>query len=175
MKKNNILSSVFGYFALASGSIWFGAYIARLLIAYKMFQETEPTLKSFLNSTNLSAVFEVISPIVILTSITYLILIVSFTTFLFTSSFKLKENGWLFIIAAIIYITLPFEAILLISDYKLILLFLNEQFGSAKVIELINYSQYNLGSFPIIQILSYLSIPYLLIFKPFTLQIKDED
>ena len=175
MKKNNILSSVFGFLALASGSIWFGAYTARLLITYKMFQETEPTLKSFLNSTNLSAVAEVISPIVILTSITYLILIVSFTTFLFTSSFKLKENGWLFIIAAIIYITLPFEAILLISDYKLILLFLNEQFGSAKVIELINYSQYNLGSFPIIQILSYLSIPYLLIFKPFTLQIKDED
>ena len=175
MKKNNPLSAVFSYIALVSGSIWFGAYVARLLITYKMFEETEPILKSFLNSTNLSAVVEVISPIVILTSITYLIMIVSFTVFLFTSNFKLKENGWLFIIAAIIYITLPFEVILLINDYKLIILFFNTQFVSEKIIELITNSQYSLGSFPIIQILSYLSIPYLLIFKPFTLKIKNED
>jgi hypothetical protein len=102
-------------------------------------------------------------------------MIISFTIFLLTSDFKLKENGWLFIIAAIIYITLPFEAILLINDYKLVVLFLNEQFGSEKVIELITDRQYRLNSFPIILILSYLSIPYLLIFKPFTLKIKDED
>ena len=175
MKKNNPLSAVFSYIALVSGSIWFGAYVARLLITYKMFEETEPILKSFLNSTNLSAVVEVISPIVILTSITYLIMIVSFSVFLFTSNFKLKENGWLFIIAAIIYITLPFEVILLINDYKLIILFFNTQFVSEKIIELITNSQYSLGSFPIIQILSYLSVPYLLIFKPFTLKIKNED
>jgi len=175
MKKNNIFSSVFGYIALASGSIWFGAYVARLLATYKMFEETEPVLKGFLNSTNLPAVVEVMSPIIILTSVTYLLMIISFTVFLFTSDFKLKENGWLFIIAAIIYITLPFEAILLINDYKLIVLFINEQFGSEKVIALITDRQYRLNSFPIIQILSYLSIPYLLIFKPFTLKIKNEN
>jgi len=175
MKKNNILSSLFGYLAFASGSIWFGAYLARLLATYKMFEETEPILKNFLNSTNLSAVVEVMSPLIILTSIAYLIMIISFTVFLFTSDFKLKQNGWLFIIAAIIYITLPFEAILLMNDYKLIILFINEQFGSEKVIELITDRQYRLSSFPIIQILSYLSVPYLLIFKPFTLKIKDED
>jgi hypothetical protein len=175
MKKNNIRSSLFGYLALASGSIWFGAYLARLLTTYKMFEETEPILKNFLNSTNLPAIVEVMSPLIILTSITYLIMIISFTVFLFTSDFKLKQNGWLFIIAAIIYITLPFEAILLMNDYKLIILFINEQFGSEKVIELITDRQYRLSSFPIIQILSYLSVPYLLIFKPFTLKIKDED
>ena len=43
MKKNNTLSSVFSYIALASGCIWFGAYVARLLITYKMFEETEET------------------------------------------------------------------------------------------------------------------------------------
>jgi hypothetical protein len=175
MKKNNILSSVFGYLALASGSIWFGAYLARLLTTYKMFEETEPVLKNFLNSTNFPAVIDVMSPLIILTSVAYLIMIISFTIFLPTSDFKLKENGWLFIIAAIIYITLPFEAILLINDYKLVVLFINEQFGSEKVIELITDGQYKLNSFPVIQILSYLFIPYLLIFKPFTTKIKDED
>jgi hypothetical protein len=175
MKKNNILSSVFAYLALASGSIWFGAYLARLLTTYKMFEEIEPVLKNFLNSTNLPAVVEVMSPLVILTSVAYLIMIVSFTVFLFTFDFKLKENGWLFIIAAIIYITLPFEAILLINDYKMIVLVINGQFGSEKVIGLITDRQYRLSSFPIIMILSYLSIPYLLIFKPFTLKKRDED
>jgi hypothetical protein len=175
MKKNNKFSSVFGYLALVSGSIWFGAYVARLLATYKMFEETEPVLKGFLDSTNLPAVVEVMSPLIILTSVTYLLTIISFTVFLFTSDFKLKENGWLFIIAAVIYITLPFEAILLINDYKLIVLFINEQFSSEKVIALITDRQYRLNSFPIIQILSYLSIPYLLIFKPFTLKIKNEN
>jgi hypothetical protein len=175
MKKNNKFSSVFGYLALVSGSIWFGAYVARLLATYKMFEETEPVLKGFLDSTNLPAVVEVMSPLIILTSVTYLLMIISFTVFLFTSDFKLKENGWLFIIAAVIYITLPFEAILLINDYKLIVLFINEQFSSEKVIALITDRQYRLNSFPIIQILSYLSIPYLLIFKPFTLKIKNEN
>ena len=175
MKKNNKFSSVFGYLALVSGSIWFGAYVARLLTTYKMFVETEPVLKGFLEGTNLPAVVEVMSPLIILTSVTYLLMIISFTVFLFTSDFKLKENGWLFIIAAVIYITLPFEAILLINDYKLIVLFINEQFSSEKVIALITDRQYRFNSFPIIQILSYLSIPYLLIFKPFTLKIKNEN
>ena len=115
------------------------------------------------------------SPLIILTSVTYLLMIISFTVFLFASDFKLKENGWLFIIAAVIYITLPFEAILLINDYKLIVLFIDKQFGSEKVLELITDRQYRFNSFPIMQILSYLSIPYLLIFKPFTLKIKNEN
>lgn len=175
MRKTNKLSSILGYLGLTSGSIWFGAYLARLITTYQMFEETEPVLKNFINNTNLPVIVEILSPLVYLTSIAYLIMIISFTLFLFTSDLKLKENGWLFIIAAIIYITLPFETMLLILDYKQIVLFLNEQFGSEKIIELITDRLYRLSSFPIIQILSYLSIPYLLIFRPFTLKVKDEN
>jgi hypothetical protein len=57
----------------------------------------------------------------------------------------------------------------------MIVLVINGQFGSEKVIGLITDRQYRLSSFPIIMILSYLSIPYLLIFKPFTLKKRDED
>ena len=102
-------------------------------------------------------------------------MIVCFTLFLFASHLKLKENGWLFIIAAIIYLTLPFETFLLVDDYKLIVFFLNEQFSSEMIVDLITDRLYRLSSFPIIQILSYLSIPYLLIFKPLVLKIKDEN
>ena len=175
MKNKNKLSFLFGYLALASGSIWFGAYIARLLTTYQMFEETELVLKNFINSTNLPAIVEVLSPLVILTFISYLILIVSFTLFLIFCHVKLKENGWLFIIALIIYITLPLESILLVTDYKLMVLFINEQFSSEKVLELVIERISKLSSFPIIHILSYLTIPYFLIFKPFTVKVKNEN
>ncbi|MGB5528606.1 MAG: hypothetical protein WBQ32_01440 [Ignavibacteriaceae bacterium] len=175
MKKINKLSSVFGYLALTSGSIWFGAYIARLVATYQMYEETEPVFKTFINSTNLPAIVEILAPLIYLTFITYLIMIVCFTLFLFASHLKLKENGWLFIIAAIIYLTLPFETFLLVDDYKLIVFFLNEQFSSEMIVDLITDRLYRLSSFPIIQILSYFSIPYLLIFRPLVLKIKDEN
>ena len=67
MKKINKLSSVFGYLALTSGSIWFGAYIARLVATYQMYEETEPVFKTFINSTNLPAIVEILAPLIYLT------------------------------------------------------------------------------------------------------------
>ena len=58
MKKTNKLSSILGYLALTSGSIWFGAYLARLITTYQMFEETEPVLKNFINNTNLPVIVE---------------------------------------------------------------------------------------------------------------------
>ena len=175
MKKKNILSLIFGYVALTSGSIWFGAYAARLLTTYMMFEETEPTLRNFLDSSNLPAVVEVISPIIIITLVGYLLMLITFTVFLITTDLKLKENGWLFIIAGIIFITLPFEVVQIIQDYKLFVLFYNGEYGSTKIVPLITNWLTKLSSFPVILILSYLSIPYLLIFKPFSLKLKNEN
>ena len=175
MKKENILSSIFGYLALTSGIIWFGAYVSRLLSTYMMFEETEPTLKNFLDGANLPAVVEVISPIIILTLICYLLMIFTFIVFLFSTDLKLKANGWLFIIAGIIFITMPFEVVQLIQDYKLTVFFINGDYGSTKIIPLITDWLTKLSSFPVILILSYLSIPYLLIFKPFSLKPKNEN
>ncbi|HEY6627101.1 MAG TPA: hypothetical protein VIZ21_09110 [Ignavibacteriaceae bacterium] len=175
MKKNSNLSSVFGYLALTSGSIWFGAYVARLLTTYQMFEETDFVLKNYLTNANLSTIFQTIFPIVNLTFFSYVVMIITFTLFLVISRLKLKENGWLLIISLIIYLTLPLESILLITDYKLIVLFMNEQFGSAQILELIVERMSKLSSFPIILVLSYLTIPYFLVFKPFTLEAKDEN
>ena len=175
MKKRNNISSLFGFLALASGSIWFGAYLARLLTTYNMFKETELVLKDFLNSSNLSAVIEILSPIIYLTLITYVIMILTFTLFLATTDLKFKQNGWLFITAAIIYVTLPFESFLLFIDYNMIDLFLKGIFGSDQIVDLLTKRLTKLSSFPIIMILSYLAIPFLMVFKPFTLKQKNED
>ena len=175
MKKSNKISAVFSFFALASGSIWFGAYIARLLITYQMIEPTEVVLKNYITSNNLPAIIQTTFPLVNLTFFAYLVLILSFTLFVIFTPLKLKTNGWLFIISMIIYITFPFEALLVIIDYKLIALFIKEQFASEEVLKLILERITLLSSFPIILLLSYLSIPFFLVSKPFTLKIKDEN
>ena len=175
MKKNNKSSYLFGYIALASGSVWFGAYFARLLTTYQMFEATELALKSYITSANLPAIIQTTFPLVNLTFFSYLILIISFTLFIISTTMKFKENGWLLIISLIIYLTLPFESVLLMIDYKLIVLFLNEQFASEDVLKLIIERMTILSSFPIILLLIYLSIPYFLVFKPFTLKSENEN
>ena len=175
MKKNNNLSLLFGYMALTSGSIWIGAYVSRLLTTYQMFEETEFALKNYITNENISAIFQTTFPLVNLTFYSYIIMIISFTLFLILSGSKLKENGWLLIVSLIIFLTLPLESLLLITDYKLIDLFMNEQFVSEHILKLIIERMSKLSSFPIILILSYLTIPYFLVFKPFTLKIKNEN
>ena len=175
MKKERKLSLIFGYIALASGSIWFGAYIARLLTTYQLFEVTDLTLKSYVTGENLPLIFQTTFPLVNITFFTYLILIVSFTLFVISSKMKLKENGWLLIISLIIFLTLPLETVLMLIDYKLIVIFLNEQFASKEILRLITERITVLSSFPIILLLSYLSIPYFLVFKPFTISSKDEN
>jgi hypothetical protein len=175
MKKSNKLSNLIGYLALTAGSVWFGAYIARLLMTYQMFEETEYILKNYIADTNLSTIFQTIFPLVNLTFYSYIVMIIAFTLFLILSGIKLKENGWLLIIALIIYLTLPLEALLLIIDYKMIALFLNEQFNSEQLLQLTIERMSNLSSFPIILVLSYLTIPFFLVFRPFSLKVKDEN
>lgn len=175
MKKNSNLSSVFGYLALTAGSIWFGAYIARLLTTYQMFEETDFLLKNYITDKNLSAIFQTNLILVNLTFYSYIVMIIAFTLFLISSRIKLKANGWLLIVTLIIYLTLPLETLLLMIDYKLIVLFINEQFGSEQILSLFIERMSKLSSFPIILVLSYLTIPYFLVFKPFTLETKDEN
>ena len=175
MKKENLITKTFAYIALSSGSIWFGAYISRLLTTYQMFEATELNLKNYISDTNISVIFQTTYPLVNLTIFSYLIMILSFTVYIILAKTKLKENGWLFIITMIVYITLPFEIILLLTDYKLFVLFMNEQFTSELILSLIIERITKLSSFPIILLLSYLSIPYFLIFKPLTKKTSNEN
>jgi len=175
MKIRKILSSMFGFLALASGSLWFGAYIARLLVTYQMFEPNELSLKSYIGNSNLPSIFQTVFPLVSLTLFSYLVMIVSFTIFIISTDLKLKENGWLFIISMIVYLTLPLETVLLSIDYKLFIIFINEQFSSNDILKLIIERITILSSFPVILILCYLTVPYFLVVKPFSIKSKNEN
>lgn len=175
MKKSNSLSNSLGFLALASGIIWFGGYVARLLVTFQLFEPEDLSLKSFVTNNNLPSMIQAVHPLVNLTFFAFIVFVVFFTLFLIFTRLKFKQNGWLFIIAMIVYITLPFELILMLIDYKLVILFLASDFSSGEILELVTKRISTLNSFPIILLLSYIAIAYFLVFKPFTTNSKNEN
>ena len=174
MKDQNLLSKIFALLAVLSGSIWLGAYAERMIISYQLF-DIDMNMMPYLNQQNLSGILVTIAPAVNTTFILYILFIFAFTTFLFSSKISLRENGWLFIIVVIVYLTLPFEAYLLTIDYKIIsALNFSDVIDAEYVISLIKDRFTTLSSFPIIIFLSYCSMIYFLLFKPFKKEIQKE-
>lgn len=175
MKNQSFLNKLFTLIAAISGSIWLGAYATRMIISYQLF-DIDMKIASYINDNNLESILKIISPSINTTFVLFLTFIIAFTIFLFTSNIKLKENGWMFITAVIIYTTLPFEGYLMIIDFKIIsALSFSDIVNSDYVISLIRERFTSLGSFPIIILLSYCSLIYFLISKPFTLQQLNEN
>jgi type III secretory pathway component EscU len=178
MKNTNILSKIFLYLCALSGILWLGSYFTRMILTYQLFEKTDFILKSFLNSQNLPGIFYVLSAGMILTSILYIVFIISFIIFLVTGRLSLKENGWLFITAILILITAPFEIYLMTIDRSAIGLIYSGVYNVNDVIALIIKRFKIFGSFPIIELLCYCAITYLFIFQPMKMnknKIKNED
>ena len=177
MNKLKTIPKIFAFIAVVSGALWLGSYVVRLILSYNLFLENDFVLKEFVSQENLQAVLLSLAPTIILSSVLYLVFITGFTLFLFTSRIRLKRNGWLFIIAVIIYLTLPFEIYLIVKiDYKLIMAFSSGIDDANSFLSLMIDRFKVLGSFPIILIWCYITIPYFLLFRPFTIsEKKDED
>lgn len=174
MKDQNLLSKIFAFLTVLSGSIWLGSYAERMIISYQLF-DIDMNIMPYVNQQNLSGILVTITPAVYTTFIVYLFFIFAFTIFLFFSKISLRENGWLFIIAVIVYLTLPFETYLLTIDYKIIsALSFSDVIDAEYIVSLIKDRFTTLSSFPIIIFLSYCSLIYFLLFRPFTKKIQNE-
>ncbi len=174
MKEQYLLNKIFAFLAVLSGAIWLGSYAERMIISYQLF-DIDMNIMPYVNQQNLSGIIVTIVPAVNTTFILYIFFIIVFTIFLFTSKMSLRENGWLFIIAVIVYLTLPFEAYLLTIDYKIISAFsFSDVIDAEYIVSLIKDRFATLSSFPIIIFLSYCSLIYFILFKPFTKKIQRE-
>lgn len=170
MKKESILSKTLASLSVLSGALWLGAYTERLFVTFMMFKEEGLILKDYINESNLTGILTTISPSIALSFIFYVIFVTSFTLFLITSKIKLKQNGWLFIITLLVFVTLPFEAYLMSFDYKMILEILSGNFNSSYLLGLIIDRFRLLSGFPIIIIITYVTIPFFIVLKPFTIK-----
>jgi len=174
MKEQNLLNKIFVCLAVLSGSIWLGAYAERMIISYQLF-DIDMNIMPYVNQQNLSGILVTIITGVYTTFILYIFFIFAFTIFLFTSKISLRQNGWLFIIAVIVYLTLPFEAYLSTIDYRIISAFsFTDVIDADYIVSLIKDRFTTLSSFPIIIFLSYCSMIYFLLFKPFKKEIQKE-
>ena len=108
MNQLKTVPKIFAFIVVVSGAIWLGSYLVRLILSYNLFLENDFILKEFVTQENLRAILLSLAPTIALSSVLYLVFITGFTVFLFSSCISLKRNGWLFIIAAIVYTTFPF-------------------------------------------------------------------
>jgi hypothetical protein len=166
MKNTNILSKIFLYLCVLSGILWVGGYFARMILTYQLFEKTDFILKSFLNNQNLPGIFFVLNGGIILTSVLYIIFIISFIIFLLTARLSLKENGWLFITTVLVLLTAPFEIYLMTIDRTFVDLIFSGVFNVNDILTLIIKRFKIFGSFPIIELLCYFAIIFLIIFQP---------
>ena len=168
MDNLNKTSKIFLFLTTLSGLLWMGAYFARLLVFYQLFEPKDFVLKPVFNEQNLHAVLFDINSLIILTLVLYLIFIITYFLFITVSKISLKENGWLFIITVIIFLTLPFELYLCSFDYKIISSVLTGNFNPVEMIHLVVKRFTVLSSFPVIELFCYFSIIYFALFKPLT-------
>jgi hypothetical protein len=161
-------SKIFLFLAALSGILWMGAYLARLLVFYQLFEPKELILRPVFNEQNLHAVLIELNPLIILTLVLYMVFIITYFVFITISKMSLKENGWLFIVTVIIFLTLPFELYLVSFDYRIISSVLTGNFNSMEIVQLIIKRFIVLSSFPIIELFCYFSITYFVLFKPLT-------
>ena len=168
MNTLNKTSKIFAFIAVITCSLWVGAYLSRLFLSYQLFEAQDLSLKSYINSANLAGILTTLLPSVTTTFVLYICFIFSFVLFIIVSPIKLRDNGWLFIIAVIVLITLPFEVYLMTIDYTIIFQLNYGTYNTSDIIGLFVRRIKVLGSFPLIEIFCYLSFYYFLLFRPLT-------
>ncbi len=175
MQKEKLITKIFLYISVLSGIIWTGTYLLRLSLSYQLFEPYEFVVKSSFTTENILGFLSVFIIAIKTTSICYLIFIISYIIFISTTNCKLKQNGWLFIITIIIFLTFPFEIYLMTIDYKIIQDMSSISFMTNDVLNLIIKRFTSLNAFPLMELFAYFSIIYLAIFQPLKMAEKQNE
>lgn len=173
MKNQSFFTKLFASISLTAAAVWIGSYLVKIFLIYNLFEPVDLALKERYLQADLNNVLFILLPAFLTAFIAYIIFVIAFIVFLTLSKLGLKHNGWLFIAVLIVLITFPFELYLMLTDYKIINLLLLESLNSDAILKLIRDRITTLSSFPIIALLSYISVLFLIIFKPLTIKNND--
>jgi hypothetical protein len=168
MKKYNTLTKIVLYLSFISGVIWTGSYLVRMFLFYQFFTVRNFELKEYLNGVDLGPVFYTLLPSVSTTFFSYILFLISFIIFFILAKIKLRENGWFFIITIIILITAPFEIYLMTIDADILKGIYYNTFSSSEILNFVIKRFKVLSSFPVIELLGFFTIFYLILFQPLT-------
>lgn len=171
MQNLSKISRIFLFLASLSGILWLGGYVSRLLLTYQLFQPRDFLLKGYVSDANLPGIFTTMNASITFTFITFIIFLLTFALFLLTSRISLKKQGWLFVILLIILVTAPFELYLMKIDYDIMTkIYYNASFDAKEILSLYIKRLKQLSSFSLIEIFSYFSIVFLILFRPLTMK-----
>lgn len=168
MKKISKISASFLTIASIACIFWMGSYLLRLFLSYQLFDETVTAYKDYVNEQNIRGILITLNPAVVTPFVLFIVFLVFYFLFLFSSGLNLRKNGWLFIITLLILVTAPFEIYLMTIDYKIFSLVNMGEFRNTDVVTLLIKRLKIFSSFPLIELLSYCAAVFLAIFKPMT-------
>ena len=160
------VSKIFQYLSVVFGAIWLGANFSRIVLTFYLFQGNHFQLKPFISDNFLRAIFFILNPLLLITSITYILFFLSLIIFVVSSKLKLKQNGWLFIILILVITLAPFEFYLVNLDYKILTSVFYSSIDPKFILNETIHHYKIFGSFPLIHLFSFLAVIFLFIFQP---------
>lgn len=167
MEKKSKLFDIVNFITALSFIIWFGSYLIRLLSVFLLY---DPHINKIIPESlniDLNTFFIFLSQVILIQVIFYMIFIITFILSFLNTKFKLRSEGWLFIIVIIILASLPFELFLLTFDVKVIIAVFHDRSSFDEVLKLVIKREELLGGFPIIELFLYTCGIYLFLNKPF--------
>ena len=145
---------------------WIGGSIYRAIIAYTLFEPFSLIIKSELTYETLRQTLVLIGNINVYLIISYPLTLILTVLFLKFSRVNLKNEGWLFMTILILAIFFPVEVYLSYLDTNYAIMVLLSEFDTNQALSLLIQRISALGGLPAIGFLCYLTIFWLIAFKP---------
>lgn len=166
MKKENTFSKVILFLTISAFSLWLGSYVSRLFIFYEFILPVSFDIDLNFLSENFKVISTLLAPLMIINLIGYIIFLVLLISCLFVSKISLKNNGWLFISACLVFLLSPFEIYLYYYDFGIISKVLSNQITAGNLIEYVTLRAKEFGLFGVIHIFTSFFVILLQVFKP---------
>lgn len=172
-----LINKIVVFITAISGIVWFGTALTRQMVYYSFFTPPTLNLRPELTEINLVPVFLPILPVVVVYVVSFGLFIAGLLLSLITVKPEFRKNGWLFIAAVMIFLTLPFEGYLIYNyDFPFIQAANSGSVNASVLFDALLKRLTVLSGFPIIQLCCYAAVVFLVIFKPLTkLTVNNED
>ncbi len=152
---------------LCAGVVWLGGINIRAMIGFDLLTTGTIDFKQNIHPYVERTVYGLIAQASLIVDIAYIVLWVSGIVFLRSTRLKFKEHGWLMMSAILFYLFTPVEIFTMVLDGKIWIL---DHIGSFDLVEfrtLFIHRLVALSGVPLIALLCYYTIPWLVVFRPF--------
>ncbi len=157
-----------------SAIVWLGGTNIRSAVGFNLLIPGTLEFKPYLHPYVERKVYELVALSSIIVDIAYVIVWISGIAFLRATSLKLKENGWLMMSTILFFLFTPVEIYTMVLDARIWLL---DHIGSNDLVEYRILFMHRLGALagvPLIALLCYYTVLWLIIFKPMRLRSPQE-